>query len=177
MLENKYDHLNEYARTLIRVKASQLARRPEFSKSDAEDIEQDLAIQIYFKIAQYDSNRSSLNTFLARVVDSSVAMMIRDRGRLKRGGGVRKRHSIGHDTPIPGTSCEQGHLSTSLDVASVLDQLPTELRQICCELMTEKRSKVWKQRKTSPRQFASSLKLIREHFHKNGINCDYQCAK
>ena len=177
MLENKYDHLNEYARTLIRVKASQLARRPEFSKSDREDIEQDLAIQIYLKTAQYDSNRSSLNTFLARVVDSSVAMMIRDRGRLKRGGGVQKRHSIDHDTPIPSTSCEQGHLSTSLDVASVLDQLPTELRLICCELMIEKRSKVVKQRKTSPCQFASSLKLIRKHFHKNGINCDYQCAK
>jgi len=177
MLENKYDHLNEYARTLIRVKASQLARRPEFSKSDADDIEQDLALQIYLKINQYDSSRSSLNTFLARVVDSSVAMMIRDRGRLKRGGGVQKQHSIDHNTPLPATSSEQGHLSTSLDVASVLDQLPTELRQICCELMIEKRSKVLKRRKTSSRQFVSSLKFIREHFHKNGINRDYQSAK
>ena len=177
MSENRYDHLNEYARTLIRVKARQLVRRPEFSKADAEDIEQDLAIQIYLKIAQYDSSRSSLNTFLARVVNSSVAMLIRDRGRLKRGGGIRKQNSIDRDTPLPEASCELRHIRTSLDVASVLDQLPTELRQICCELMIEKRSKVWKQRKTSPRQFASSLKLIREHFHKNGINCDYQCAK
>ena len=177
MLENKYDHLNEYARTLIRVKARQLVRRPEFSKADAEDIEQDLAIQIYLKIAQYDSSRSSLNTFLARVVNSSVAMLIRDRGRLKRGGGIRKQTSIDRDTPLPEASCELRHIRTSLDIASVLDSLPSELRQICSELMIEKRSKVRNQRKTSQQNFESSLQRIRDHFEKNGINCDYQCAK
>ena len=177
MSENKYDHLNEYARTLIRVKARQLVRRPEFSRADAEDIEQELAIQIHLKIAQFDSNRSSLNTFLARVVDSSVAMMIRDRGRIKRGGGLRRKHSIDHETPSHGTGCELSKTRTRLDVTSVLDDLPNELRELCGELMIEKRSKVLKQRNVSPRRFESSLNLIREHFQKSGINHDYKCAK
>ncbi len=177
MSENRYDHLNEYARTLIRVKARQLVRRPEFSRADTEDIEQDLAIQIHLKIAQYDSNRSSLNTFLARVVDSSVAMMIRDRGRIKRGGGLRRKHSIDHDTPSHGTGCELGQTRTRIDVTSVLDELPGDLRELCGQLMLEKRSKVLKQRNVSPRRFESSLNLIREHFQKKGINRDYKCAK
>ena len=177
MSENKYDHLNEYARTLIRVKARQLVRRPEFSRADAEDIEQELAIQIHLKIAQFDSNRSSLNTFLARVVDSSVAMMIRDRGRIKRGGGLKRKHSIDHETPSHGTGCELSKTRTRLDVTSVLDDLPNELRELCGELMIEKRSKVLKQRNVSPRRFKSSLNLIREHFQKSGINHDYKCAK
>jgi DNA-directed RNA polymerase specialized sigma24 family protein len=136
-----------------------------------------LAIQIHLKIAQYDSNRSSLNTFLARVVDSSVAMMIRDRGRIKRGGGLRRKHSIDHETPSHGTGCELSKTRTQLDVTSVLDDLPNELRELCGELMIEKRSKVLKQRNISPRRFESSLNLIREHFQKSGINQDYKCAK
>jgi DNA-directed RNA polymerase specialized sigma24 family protein len=136
-----------------------------------------LAIQIHLKIAQYDSNRSSLNTFLARVVDSSVAMMIRDRGRIKRGGGLRRKHSIDHETPSHGTGCELSKTRTRLDVTSVLDELPNELRELCGELMIEKRSKVLKQRNVSPRRFESSLNLIREHFQKSGINHDYKCAK
>jgi DNA-directed RNA polymerase specialized sigma24 family protein len=177
MSENKYDHLSEYARTLIRVKARQLVRRPEFSRADTEDIEQDLAIQIHLKIAQYDPSRSSLNTFLARVVDSSISMMIRERGRLKRGGRTQKKHSIDHESNQLGVSCVLEQVGTSLDVSSVIEKLPTELRQLCRDLMTEKRAKVIKQRRTTKSRYESSLNRIREHFQKNGINRDHKIAK
>lgn len=36
------DVCTEYARTLIRVKARQIVRRPGFSSSDTDDVEQDL---------------------------------------------------------------------------------------------------------------------------------------
>jgi len=103
--------------------------------------------------------------------------MIRDRGRIKRGGGLRRKHSIDHETPSHGTECELSKTRTRLDVTSVLDDLPNELRELCGELMIEKRSKVLKQRNISPRRFESSLNLIREHFQKSGINQDYKCAK
>jgi hypothetical protein len=66
---------------------------------------------------------------------------------------------------------------TRIDVTTVLDELPGDLRELCGQLMLEKRSKVLKQRNVSPRRFESSLNLIREHFQKKGINRDYKCAK
>jgi len=76
--------VTEYARTLIRVKAKQIVRRPGFSRSDQPDIEQELLVHLLCQAKHFDPNRASLNTFVARVIDSAVAMLVRDRGRSKR---------------------------------------------------------------------------------------------
>ena len=59
---------NEYARTSIRVKAKQLSRRKDFGTSCREDIEQDLWLHLLGQAARFDGDRSSLNTFIDRVV-------------------------------------------------------------------------------------------------------------
>jgi hypothetical protein len=59
---------NEYARTSIRVKAKQLNRRKDFGSSYREDIEQDLWLHLLGQAARFDGDRSSLNTFIDRVV-------------------------------------------------------------------------------------------------------------
>ena len=66
----------EYARTLIRVKARQIVCRPGFSRSDTGDVEQDLYLHLLSQAQQFDPTRGSINTFIARVVDSAVAMLV-----------------------------------------------------------------------------------------------------
>ncbi|MBE3123871.1 MAG: hypothetical protein IMZ65_03630, partial [Planctomycetes bacterium] len=74
----------KYVQTLIRIKARAVARQPGFSQSDQDDLEQDLAIHVLKQAHYFDPDRGSVRTFIARVVDSAVAMMLRDRRRLKR---------------------------------------------------------------------------------------------
>jgi DNA-directed RNA polymerase specialized sigma24 family protein len=71
--------VTEYARTLIRVKAKQIVRRPGFSRSDQADVEQDLVVHLLCQAEHFDPERASLNTFIARVIDSAVAMLVRER--------------------------------------------------------------------------------------------------
>jgi len=79
---------SEYVQKLIRIKAKQLRRRPEFRGAEMEDIRQELALHILQKADLFDPARGAVTTFSARVVDTAIAMMCRDRKRLKRGVGV-----------------------------------------------------------------------------------------
>ena len=66
-MSNSFDShgiVTEYARTLIRVKAKQIVRRPGFSRSDQEDIEQDLVVHLLCQAERFDPERGSLNTFM-----------------------------------------------------------------------------------------------------------------
>jgi DNA-directed RNA polymerase specialized sigma24 family protein len=74
----------EYARTAIRVKTTQLIRRRGFSRSERPDIEQELMVYLLSQADRFDPSRSSLNTFVARVIDSGAATLVRNRKRLKR---------------------------------------------------------------------------------------------
>lgn len=79
----------EYVQTLLRIKAKQLARRPEFRRTDPADIEHDLTIHVLKQADNYDPARSVPNTFITRVVETAAAMLVRDRGRTKRAAGYR----------------------------------------------------------------------------------------
>ena len=89
-----------YVTSLIRSKAGRLSRSSGFQRSEQGDLEQELTSHILKQAGHYDPARGSVNTFIDRVVTSAVAMVIRDRRRLKRGAGRR---------PI---SLEQTHVQT-----------------------------------------------------------------
>ncbi len=73
-----------YAKSLIKIKARQLCRRADFSSSDTEDLHQQMRHYL-LKVAHYfDPDRACLETFVARALDSAVAMILRDRRRVKR---------------------------------------------------------------------------------------------
>jgi len=73
-----------YARSLIRIKTRQLCRRTDFSISDMEDLHQEMR-QYLLKVAhRFNPDRASLETFIARALDSCVAMILRHRRRKKR---------------------------------------------------------------------------------------------
>ena len=189
------DVLSDYARTLIRVKARQLVRRPEFTVCEAEDLEQELTLRILVQLDRFDPTRSSINTFFARVVNSAVAMLIRERGRIKRNGGegvqieslekmVEK--ADGSPTPLWATISDQDShrrhqsrpiteeeaMQLRVDVASVLKQLPSDLRRICEQLMDGSQTNSRQASQLSRRKYQAAMSLIREQFTRSGFSAE-----
>jgi len=79
----------QYAQSCIKVKARQLSRRSEFSRSDEGDLENDLWVSLLKKATCFDPERSSSNTFADRVVNSAAGMIVRRQHRQKRAQGCR----------------------------------------------------------------------------------------
>jgi len=184
--------VTEYARTLIRVKAKQIVRRPGFSRSDQPDVEQDLVVHLICQAQHFDPDRGSLSTFIARVVDSAVAMLVRERGREKRNPqGDAEVQSLAEMVPQPdgppealarlisqldlerrtgGASLTDAQLFDLVaDVASVIPTLPSELQDICRSLLTRNRRETEADLGISRRGLQAAMVLIREHFVKSGL--------
>ncbi len=76
-----------YVRKLLSLKARQLCRKRGFCRSDQEDIEQELAVRVLKQACQFDPSRSSVRTFIDRVVRSAAAMILRERTCPTRAAG------------------------------------------------------------------------------------------
>lgn len=137
-----------FTRSLIRTKARQLARRREFWSADIEDIEADLQAHLVQHIEKFDPNRAQLNTFISRVLDTAVAMLLRDGRRAKRAAGhnVRStetlRENVVADPVCGGASvCEDdglrrlGRTSTPFEERIVLRE---SVRQIVSRLSDDR---------------------------------------
>ncbi len=184
--------VTEYARTLIRVKAKQLARRPGFCRSDEEDVEQDLVLHLLSQAQHFDPKRGALNTFIARVVNSGVAMLVRDRTRIKRRPDddmevksleCKVEQADGPPAPLwmlvslEGLQRRIGNKSVTDaevfelvdDLASVMESLPKELRNVCESLQHRNRSETESELRLSRRKFNQAMTQIREHFSKSGL--------
>src|SRR5690606_9552561 len=81
--------LTDYAKNLIEFKARQLSLRRDFCRSDREEIQQELWLAVVGQADRFDPERASLDTFIDRVVNTAVAMILRDRERQVRAQGFR----------------------------------------------------------------------------------------
>lgn len=184
--------VTEYARTLIRVNAKQIVRRPGFSRSDQADVEQDLVVHLLCQAQHFDPDRGSLNTFISRVVDSAVAMLVRERERFKRNPGddaevqsladmvpqpdgppeplarLISRNDLERRTGVASLSDAQ-LFDLASDVASVLPSLPPKLQDVCRSLLTRNRSETEAELGISRRGLEAAIAAIREHFEKTGL--------
>src|SRR5688500_17055020 len=80
----------------ICIKSSRICRTPGFSKCDRRDVEQTLLLALLRKEHLYNLARgASPYTWACRLLDKECLMIVRDRHRLKRGGGSRTR-SLDH---------------------------------------------------------------------------------
>ena len=182
----------EYARTLIRVKARQIVCRPGFSRSDTGDVEQDLYLHLLSQAQQFDPTRGSINTFIARVVDSAVAMLVRERRRNKRApalGVVVQSVEVMVDQPdgppaplgatLSQADAERRTGGDSMsntemfelveDVAHLIDALPPELQAVCRARMDRNRSETERDLGHSRRSLDTAMELIRQHFVQGGF--------
>lgn len=177
---------NDYARTVIRVKARQLVRRPGFSPTDLGDIEQKLAAHLIVQARNFDAGRASLNTFIARVVDSAVAMLLRGRGQLKRapsdGVEIHSLEVMVEETGEPPTPLWATISLADLDrrtgglsqpdtaifenaeaFAAAMESMSPEHRDICCRILGGSRAGL------SRRKVRAAMVVIRQHFERAGF--------
>jgi RNA polymerase sigma factor (sigma-70 family) len=182
----------EYARTLIRVKARQLVRRPGFNRSEIGDVEQELFLHLLVQMQQFDPSRGSLNTFFARVIDSGVAMLVRERRRGKRtpetGVVVQSLEVMidqvdGPPAPLGATlSQDDSQRRTGVDaksdidlfeladdVAQLIEALPAELQAVCRARIDRNRQETESTLGLSRRDYDAAIEQIREHFARGGF--------
>jgi RNA polymerase sigma factor (sigma-70 family) len=181
----------EYVQKLISIKARQLVRKPGFSRSDQPDAEQELVAHILRAAHLFDPGRGSVRTFIARVVDSAVAMILRDRRRLKRAAGFRVLSLA--DPAFSGTDHESTLAETieeadlrrrcgggvcrrddedrvqAIDLARILAGLPPHLQEMAGWLKEESEAAVARDLGISRRQVRKAVAQIREAFEAAGL--------
>ena len=154
-LDHDAPRLDDYAVQLIRRKARQLVGRTGFTEDDREDIEQDLTVDVLYRLPKFDSTRASLHTFIARVVEHGVARLIEHREAPMRdhrrctcslndwvesedGGGVERSDLMDQDAYF--ASIGQPTISVAdravarADLQRVFAILPPELRELWTHL-------------------------------------------
>lgn len=183
----------QYVQTLLKIKARQLSRRPEFRRSDPADIKQDLVVQVLKQAHHFDPARGCVKTFVARVVDSAIAMMVRGRRRLKRAPGFRalslENTFVGRcrgELPIClGEVIQEGHLRRrcggqvrddrqAAELAAAVDQamegLTPRQREIAKRLAQATEASVAREMGISRRQVRNAVLTIRDHFRRAGLS-------
>jgi len=182
--------LTDYANSLIRFKARQLSRRAGFSCSDQEDLEQDLWAALLSQAEAFDPDRASLDTFIDRVVNSAVRMILRDRRRQKRANGF---HTQSLDAQGPGGNCNATSPACGLDehdrrrhrgsvptdetarrddrdaTEHALHQMPAPLRDVCRRVMGGSISSAARELGRSRRQIRNALAEARAYFERAGL--------
>ena len=181
--------LTAYAQSLIRFKAKQLSRKVGFSRSDEEDLSQELTKHLLARAHRFDPKRASANTFAERVIRTAVAMLLRDRRRQKRAAGFIAQSIEGSSAPSDegvaslrdtlteadlgrriGTSAsdpERAELIAA--VAQAFQSLPAEDREVCRRLMEGTEASVAREMAISRRQVRNAIERIRRRFQAAGL--------
>jgi len=73
---------------LIRIKAAQLCRRSDFSRSDYDDLSQGMVAYLIEKAHLFDPDRGNVEAFVTTAINTFVRMELRFRSRDKRAGNV-----------------------------------------------------------------------------------------
>jgi len=181
-----------YARTLIRIKARQLRRRPSFRDAELADIEQDLALYLLSQAEHFDPTRGAVNTFIDRVVESGAAILARARKREKRlpdtSVAVTSIADVvdqpdGPPAPLAAlVSNEDLQRRTGVysltdaelfelidDVRVAFSSLPPDLQQLCSALVDHNHTITKRTLSLSRRAFDVALNQLRRHFAQAGL--------
>jgi len=187
----KLVEINEYAQKLIKRTARTLVGKAGLTKSDIEDIEQELTLELLKRLPKFDPARAALNTFITAVIRMHAAKILETRSwgirdyrreefslneevRDGEGDTTERGDLIGreeHDRRLGGRSERDRH-DMVLDVDAVLSRLPEDTRKLC-ELVKTMTAPEAARRLGIPESTAyKQLADLRETFRKAGLD-DY----
>jgi RNA polymerase sigma-70 factor (ECF subfamily) len=179
--------LHPYAENLIRIKARRLAGQAGFVRSDQEDIEQDLRLDLLRRLQKFAPSKAALSTFADRVVRHKVASIIearkaglRDYRRqqcslndpLKTPDGKRAERG---DTVDQNEACRRtGRSSRSTedlanDLSAAVSNLPPDLRDLCRRLMNQNLTEAAQDAGIPRGTLYESIQVLRRRFEKAGL--------
>jgi RNA polymerase sigma factor (sigma-70 family) len=126
----------------IRHTAKRLARQGRMPGMDADDIAQDLFLDLWRRRAAFDPSRASFVTFADRVIAHRVASLLCSTARLRaerqhlsldEGDDGAERPVLADSLPDP-QAVSEADQALALDVRRFLEGLPPALRR-CCDLL------------------------------------------
>jgi RNA polymerase sigma-70 factor, ECF subfamily len=181
--------LDRFARGIIRNKARQLIGQAGFTPSDREDIEQSLTLHLLQRLDAFDPTRRHRNVFVTTVIERRVANLLRDRkAALRDPSRVVSLDAPGTTTDGSPTSLADGvkqadhdarHLRRSrdehelaqlaLDLATVMEKWPEDLRDLAQRLMSKSTAEVARDLQVPRTTLYESIKEIRRRFDDAGL--------
>jgi RNA polymerase sigma-70 factor (ECF subfamily) len=190
--ESKANAIGAFGLGLIGRKARQLVRRPDFSRDDPRDLEQELATRLLKRLQKYDPQRSERDHFISMAVKRLVANLIRDRRArrprdrsvlsLDAGGGAADGNAAPRAAAVTqkhleartGTSrrTPEELAKLALDVATVLAGLPREDRDLVAALLTKSKAEVARERGVPRSTLEGDVQRLRRRFERGNLQ-DY----
>jgi RNA polymerase sigma-70 factor (ECF subfamily) len=175
--------------------ARRLVGKVGFKRSDVEDIEATLAVELIQRLPKYDPGKSSKFTFIKLIISHAISDLIRERSSkahyarrevISLFSPIRESVSdevhYGHAADQDDTDArlgkrdltreEQEHLR--IDVAEAIDSLPEDLRQVAELLKTESLAETVRILKTTQHAVRTAVKQIRAHFQAAGLQEYFQ---
>ncbi len=154
---NCFDGVDQYDARIVRYWARRLVGQVGFTKSDCEDLEQDLLVDLYRRLADYDPTRARRSTFVARVVRNRALDIIAARkaacrdyrlctcslnevleddegSAIERSGAFDLENYLHRTGRLSHPMEEQRDLR--LDIHGAMERLPSALLQLCRLLQT-----------------------------------------
>jgi len=181
--------LDDHAATVIFFKARQLKGRAGWTRSDREDIEQDLRIDLLRRLPRFDPARGTRRSFVRHVVEKRVCTLLEGRKAAmrdyRRHGSLDEEVEDGEggsesrgDTldaaecrerlglPVPD---EETALNLRLDLEAALRSLPPLLRDLSDRLRTATPSELARASGVPRTTLLERMGRIRAHLERAGL--------
>ena len=187
---NRYDGIEDYAVRIIKHKARQLIGSRGFVESDRDDLEQEMMLDLLHRLPKYDSNKAQRNTFVARIVEHKVSIIIEERSAGKRdwrlctasmndkldfgeSGSVERLEVYDMDEYLRQTGQlsrpSSERMELSIDLRSTISSLPPELSDLCERLQTMNVSEISRDTGIPRGTLYDRIKELRSLFEDRGL--------
>jgi hypothetical protein len=165
--------VNPFTRSLIRSKATRLAKRTIFADMGVADIEQELAHRLLPALDRFDANAGHMNWYVSSVLTRLVALLIRERNTQKRQpkGLCSLETAIRTGVPEPPNPSSSDHLADlKIDLAEVLALLPPDLLDLAERMKTQTLAEVARDVKTPRSTLQRRVERLRQRFEDRDLD-------
>jgi hypothetical protein len=183
--------IEDYVTNLIHFKARRLIGQAGYTRSDLEDIEQDLSIHIYQNLPKHDPCKGTIKTFINHILDNKIRTMVSARhtalydvrlhaASLDEPASSEYEHRVPRAETIDSEdyqmniglinrpSYEMVELQT--DVRRAVESLPMELQELCQLLQEETVMDIARRTGISRHKINELRRRIRFIFYENGLD-------
>ncbi len=168
--------IDDYALARIDYRVGRLVEAFHLNEDEADDLRQDMVVELLKAATRHDPDRSQRNTFINRTLDRYYL-------HVARALANRQKHESMHpmsisampnfsptvNDPRQGERSEQECVDLAIDLAEVVSKLPPELQRICEALRVYKPSEVARQLGVHRSTIYRAIDEIRKHFVAAGL--------